>query len=115
MAHGIEPILPLNLTEVTFLVPKLNSPISCIDLIAIHAHQLEKWDSNLAIINGHVLKAHYASVAQFKKHNANLIKDYDFAPSSLVLVWNTRIKNDLSCKTKPYYVSGHTPCCPKEP
>ena len=104
MVHGIKPILPLDLAEVTFLVPKLNSPVSHVDLIAIWACQLEKWDSNLAIIKDRVLKAHYASVAQFEKDNANLIKDYDFAPGSLVLVWNTRIENDLSRKTKPRYL-----------
>ena len=58
----------------------------------------------MAIIKDRVLKAHYASVAQFEKDNANLIKDYDFAPGSLVLVWNTRIENDLSRKTKPRYL-----------
>ena len=58
----------------------------------------------MAVIKDHVLKACYASLAQFEKDNANLIKDYDFVPGSLVLVWNTRIENDLSCKTKPCYL-----------
>ena len=104
MVHCIEPILPLDLAEATFLVPKLDSPVSHVDLIAIQAHQLEKRDSDLAVIKDCVLKAHHASVSQFEKDNANLIKDYDFAPGSLVLVWNTRIKNDLSHKTKPHYL-----------
>ena len=34
-AHGIEPVLPLDLAEATFLVPKLDSPVSRVDLIAI--------------------------------------------------------------------------------
>ena len=59
MAHGIEPVLPLDLAEATFLVPKLDSPVSRVDLIAIRAHQLEKWDSNLAVIKDRVLKARY--------------------------------------------------------
>ena len=104
MVHGIEPILPFDLTEATFLVPKLDKPLLRVDLIAIRAHQLEKRESDLAMVKERVLKAHYASIAQFEKENASLIKDYDFAPGSIVLVRNTRIENDLSCKTKPCYL-----------
>ena len=50
------------------------------------------------------LKVRYTSIAQFKKDNANLIKDFDFMPGSLVLVCNTRIETDLSQKTKPHYL-----------
>ena len=104
MAHGIDPILPFNLTEATFLVPKLEKALSYTDLIAIRARQLEKRESDLAAIKDHVLKARYTSIAQFEKENANLIRDYDFPPGSLVLVRNTRIENDLSRKTKPRYL-----------
>ena len=104
MAHGINPILPFDLTEATFLVPKLDEPLSYTDLIAICARQLEKWESDLAMIKDHVLKARYVSIAQFKKENENVIKNYNFAPGSLVLVWNTRIENDLSHKMKPRYL-----------
>ena len=104
MAHGIEPILPFDLVEATFLVPKLDKLLLRVDLIAIWARQLEKQELDLAMVKEQVLKARYASIAQFEKKNASLIKDYDFAPSSLVLVRNTRIENDLSCKTKPCYL-----------
>ncbi|KIJ35634.1 hypothetical protein M422DRAFT_262031 [Sphaerobolus stellatus SS14] len=88
MAHGVEPILPFDITEATFLIPKLDKPLSHEDLIAIQR----------------VLKARYASIAQFEKENANLIIDYDFAPGSLVLVRNSRIETDLSRKSKPRYL-----------
>ena len=68
------------------------------------ARQLEKRESDLATIKDRVLKARYTSIAQFEKENANLIRDYDFPPGSLILVQNTRIENDLSCKTKPHYL-----------
>jgi hypothetical protein len=104
MAHGIDPILPFDLTEATFLVPKIDKPLSYIDLIAVRARQLEKREEDLAAIKDRVLKARYTSIAQFEKENANLIKDFDFAPGSLVLVRNTRIETDLSRKTKPRYL-----------
>ena len=35
MAHGIDPILPFDLAEAPFLVPKLDKLLSRIDLLAI--------------------------------------------------------------------------------
>ena len=104
MAHGIDPILPFNFTEATFLVPKMEKALSYTDLIAIRACQLEKWESDLAAMRDRVLKACYTSIAQFEKENANIIKDYNFPPGSLILVRNMRIENDLSRKTKPCYL-----------
>ena len=104
MAHGIDPILPFDLAKATFLVPKLDKLLSHIDLLTIWACQLEKCESDLNAIKEQVLKAWYTSIAQFKKDNANLIKDFDFMPGLLVLVCNTRIETDLSRKTKPRYL-----------
>ena len=104
MAHSIEPILPFDLVEATFLVPKIDKPLSYVDLIATHACQLEKRTLDLAMIKDRVLKAHYTSIAQFEKDNENIIKDYNFMPGSLVVVWNTRVENDLSGKMKLHYL-----------
>ena len=104
MAHGIEPILPFDLSEATFLVPKIDKPLSYVDLIAIWACQLEKREEDLAMVKDHVLAVCYKSITQFEKENANLIKDFNFVPGSLVLVRNTRIKTDLSHKMKPRYL-----------
>ncbi|KIJ29416.1 hypothetical protein M422DRAFT_144255, partial [Sphaerobolus stellatus SS14] len=104
MAHGVHPILPFDVVEATFLVPKLDSPLPTVDLIALRARQLEKRDEDLQGIKERVLKSRYTSIAQFEKENANLIVDYDFKPGSLVLVRNSRIESDLSRKTKPRYL-----------
>src|SRR5713101_3893410 len=42
MVHGIEPILPFNIIEATFLVPNITPPLSYKDFITLHARQLEK-------------------------------------------------------------------------
>ncbi|KAF8574128.1 hypothetical protein K439DRAFT_1642418 [Ramaria rubella] len=49
--HGIELILPFDITEATFLIPKLEKPLSDEEVIAICARQLEKRDSDLADIH----------------------------------------------------------------
>ena len=91
MVHSVEPILPFDLVEATFLIPKLNKPLSYVNLISTRTHQLEKRALDLAMIKDHVLKARYTSIAQFEKDNENIIKDYNFMSGSLVLVQNTRI------------------------
>ena len=104
IVYSIEPILPFDLVEATFLIPKLDKPLSYVDLISTCTRQLEKWASDLAMIKDHVLKAHYTSIAQFEKDNENIIKDYNFMLGSLVLVQNTRIETDLSPKMKLHYL-----------
>jgi hypothetical protein len=42
MAHGIEPILPFDITLATFLVPNLIKLLTTDELIATHTQQLEK-------------------------------------------------------------------------
>jgi hypothetical protein len=104
MAHGVEPILPFDVTEATYLVPPLDVPLSDTELLAIQAQQLEKRPEDLDAVKDRVLRAHHKSVAQFEKDHANLIVDYDFEPGALVLVRNTPIESELSRKTKPRYL-----------
>jgi hypothetical protein len=42
MTHGAKPLLPFDITEVTFLLPKITAQISSKDLLAIQACQLAK-------------------------------------------------------------------------
>jgi len=42
MAHGVEAVLPFDITEATYLLPSLETPASTEDLIAHHAQQLLK-------------------------------------------------------------------------
>ncbi|KIJ31623.1 hypothetical protein M422DRAFT_185637, partial [Sphaerobolus stellatus SS14] len=100
MVHGVEPILPFDVVEASFLVPKIDKPLTREELIAIRACHLEKQPNDLVLIK----EPRYPSIAQFKKEHANLIVDYDFQPGSLVLVRNSIIDTDLLRKTKPRYL-----------
>jgi len=104
MAHRVHPIPPFDVTEATFLIPKLDSPLSTQELIAIRACQLQKCPEALAAIKECVLKSCYTSIGQFEKDHVNLIVDYDFKQGALVLVRNSSINTDLSRKTKPRYL-----------
>jgi len=104
MAHGVEPLLPFDITLATFLVPNLTKPLSTTDLIAIHARQLEMREDDLASIRDNVLKARLASIHQFKCRYENTLLAYDFKPGDLVLMRNSTTESNIGCKTKPRYV-----------
>jgi hypothetical protein len=103
MAHGVEPILPFDITLATFLVPNLTKPLSTDELIAIRARQLEKRQDDLAAIHDRILKSRYASVRQFEQQYENTIQHQAFKPGDLVLVRNLGSDTEIGNKTKPRY------------
>jgi hypothetical protein len=100
MAHGVEPILPFDITMATFLVPDLVKPLTTDDLITTRTRRLEKRQKDLAAIHNHVLKSHFVSAHQFEQQHACTICNFDFKPDALVLIHNPGAEMD---KTKPWY------------
>ena len=98
MVHGVEPILPFNLTMATFLVPDLTMLLSTEDLLIARACQLQKHPANLAAIHDCILSCCLTSTCQFKKQHVNMIRDFNFALGALILVCST--SSDLD-KTRP--------------
>ena len=103
IAHGIEPVLPFDLAEATYLVPKIEEPLSDAELLAVRCRQLQKREEDLDRVAKKVSAARYQSRAQFERDNAARIKDFAFKPGSLVLVRNSSIETSHSRKTKPRY------------
>jgi len=104
MAHGIEPILPFDITEATFLIPDIAEPLTHNDLLALHACQLEKRNEDLTAIHSCILRSCFTSARQFSQQFTNTIHSYDFKPSALVLVCNSTIEMDLRHKAKPHFL-----------
>ena len=92
MAHGVKVVLPLDISEATYLLPPLNAPASTKDLIAYHAQQLQKCPEDLLDMLARVLKARKQSAAKFVKFFSSTIQDYDFQGGSPVLVCNSCIE-----------------------
>ncbi|KIK78665.1 hypothetical protein PAXRUDRAFT_101518, partial [Paxillus rubicundulus Ve08.2h10] len=109
ITHGIQTwiltLFPFDLSKATYLVllPDM-VPLSTTGLITWHAHQLQKQQEDLDAICSKVLKAHFLSIKQFEETFKNQIKDYNFPPGSLVLIWNSRVEKELNQKTKPQYM-----------
>jgi len=103
VAYGIEPLLSFDITEATFLIASILTPLSTVDLLVVRARMLQKHDEDLAKIHKCVLTACYAFTRDFKRKNANKVYNYDFKPGELVLVLNKWIKPKIGRKCKPCY------------
>jgi len=88
MIHGVEPIFPFDLAEATFLMPLPGCTLSNMDLIVWHAQQLQKRIEDLDAIKDKVLKAHFKSIHNLEVCFCTSIKDHNFAPGALVLVYD---------------------------
>ncbi|KAF7761169.1 hypothetical protein Agabi119p4_10578 [Agaricus bisporus var. burnettii] len=103
MAHGVEPLLPFDITEATYLLPPITQKLSQSELLASRSQALEKHDEDLAMMHQCVVEAQQQLVKAFEKRNINKIKYYNFLPGELVLVLNKRIEPDVGCKCWPRY------------
>ena len=101
IVHGVEPVLPFDLAEATYMSPELGDGVSTTELLAIRAKALLKRDKDLEEVERKVLKARWESVRQFEEKFRYTIKDYNFKPGDLVLVWNSKIESEASRKPKP--------------
>ncbi|OAX31892.1 hypothetical protein K503DRAFT_702979 [Rhizopogon vinicolor AM-OR11-026] len=103
MAHGIELLLPLDITEATFLMPDFTSIFSTHELLTARACQLAKCDDDLALIHECILTSRYSSIKDFEQHFANIISDRTFKSGDLVLVLNKKIEPSSNVKCKLCY------------
>ena len=103
LAHGVEPLLPFDLAEATYLAPRMESIMTTEELIAQRAIMLQKRPQDLQRVREQVLKSRWEAVRQLEKTKKNTIVDFDFKPGSLVIVHNTKFDKTLSDKTKPRY------------
>jgi hypothetical protein len=106
MAHGVEPVLPFDLEEATWLVnyPTDELPSSTTDLIAARARALQKRDTDLELLRERVFAARVAATSRSVIRNATKIVDHDFQPGALVLVRNSDNEKNLSGKANPRYL-----------
>ena len=104
MVHGVEPILPFDLAEQTYISPTFSSRISHSELVAIRARALQRRPDDLNRVHERVLQARFRSAQEFEKRFQHTIRDYNFSPGALVLVRNSHIELELNRKAKPRYL-----------
>ena len=104
MAHGVEPVLPFDITLATFLVPDITEKLSTAELISTHIRQLQRREDDLVAIHSNILKSRFESVRQFERQFENTIRNYNFGPGAFILVRNLSVESDLGRKAKPRYI-----------
>ena len=104
LVHGVEPLLPFDLTEATYLAPPVTTPLSLSALLALRAQQLLKRDKDLKRAAARLLASRFRSADAFVRAHRASIKDFDCQPGTLVLYRNTQIEKEASRKHKPRYL-----------
>jgi len=102
-AHGIEPLLPFDITEVTFLTARISKHQSIANFLTVCAYMLQEQEEDLVKIHDCVLAACYASRQEFERKNINCVVNYNSKAGELVLVLNKKIEPDIGQKYKPCY------------
>jgi hypothetical protein len=101
---GSHPLIPLNISEATYLQPPPTSIPSSTDLIACRAIALQKCEEDLNHLHSTVFDAHCKAAKRFKKNNSCTICDFNFQHRNLVLIQNTQVEKALNRKMQPCYV-----------
>jgi hypothetical protein len=100
MAHGLEPTLPLDLVEASFMLP-FTEPVGTEELIAQRALQLMRREKDVQQVADLLVKKRLARKLVYDKAHAHCVQPQDFEAGDLVLVRNSAIEMEVSKKFKP--------------
>ena len=103
-ATGTQPLIPLDISEATYLQPPPESVLSSTDLIARRAIALQKRESDLATLHEKVHQARLRAAVLFEQRHAKTIYDFNFRHGNLVLMQNSKVEYSLNKKMKPRYL-----------
>jgi hypothetical protein len=103
-ATGTHPLIPLDISEATYLLPPPDTVLSTSDLIAQRAIALQKRREHLAQLHSDVYSARLRAAVKFEQDHAATIRDFEFQRGDLVLMRNTAIEKSLSRKFRNSYL-----------
>ena len=104
LVHGVDPLLPFDITEHTFLFPSLNSAVSTADLLTSRARALQRRAADLRRVHKLVYESRLRSADAFVRRYESRVQDFNCRPGDLVLARNARIEMEASRKAKPRYL-----------
>lgn len=103
----MDPALPFDLFEFTFLVDGFYSNMTSIDLLVFRIQQLEKREEDLEKAAATLAAMRFTSKRQFERRFAHRLTNKEFIQGELVLVRNTQIEKELDHKAKPRYLGPY--------
>jgi transposase InsO family protein len=104
LLYGVDPILPLDLFEATYLVSGFKKNLSTAELLALRIQQLQKHDDDIDKAAQTLHKARFRSKLEFERRFQRRLWRSEYQPGDLVLVRNSRVEKELDRKTKPRYI-----------
>ena len=108
LLHGMDPILPFDLLESTFLVDGFHTGMTTTELLTLRTRQLEKREEDIEFASQYLKRARLKSSEQFHKKFAHRLQKTTYPSGSLVLVRNTRLEMTINqFKTQPRYLGPY--------
>ena len=104
---GSHPVLPLDFTEATYLVPPPDALMDTADLIARRAIALQKRAEDVARLRSRMYETRVREAREFEVKHRATIKDFNHAIGTLVLLRNTAIEKSLNRKTRRHYLGPY--------
>ena len=107
LLYGVDPLLPFDLAEASFMIDSYTSDMTTVDLLASRIRQLQKKPADIEKAALTLQKNRLRSKTQFEaKFHARLTQQ-TYPPGSLVLVRNSAIEKELDKKSKPRYLGPY--------
>jgi hypothetical protein len=108
LLHGIEPVLPFDLVEATFMVEGFYLGMSTAELLAKRIQQLHKHADDIAHAAEVLKKARFKSREQFIRRFEKRLQNLEFNPGDLVLIRNVAQENTVNrFKYLPRYIGPY--------
>ena len=92
MAHGVEPTLPFDISQSTYLFPKVTRLLTTQELIQARATQLLQRDEDIEQYRQDVHSRRILGAEAYTRRYAHNIRSYDFLPGTLVLVRDKQLE-----------------------
>jgi len=107
LLYGVDPILPLDLFEATYLISRFIKNMTTVDLLALHIRQLAKREDDIAKAAETLKRSRLQSKQVFEQRYYRRLQLDHYGPGDLVLVRNSRVEKELDRKTKPRYLGPY--------
>ena len=100
LLHGVHPLLPCDLAEVTFMVPRFKEHMTDVELIMARTRQLAKMPEDLARARETLEKSRFESKEKFDRRFGQRIRRTSFVPGELVIIRNSPLEKTVSINKK---------------
>ena len=100
LLHGVHPLLPCDLAEVTFMIPRIQERLSDLDLLIVRIRQIAKMPEDQARARDTLQKSRFRSKEAFEVKFGRRIQRTSFKKGELVLIRNNQDEKTVAIMRK---------------